>query len=230
MGVEAKLSYRKFLKSDWWINFRLQTLVRRGTECEICGEDNISNDVHHHFYPKSWKETKTRHVVILCRDCHELTHEEHVFKKDPKNTSSRSYRRFKLFRKRVIILVLLMVAKSKLPTPAPIIKETAIRNLKKCVFCRSEKCEPRDWPKTLKNPKNRITLCEFCNFSFKMTQLVYPVKDWKDIRKILPLYQEKITIDNPVNFFKHLFIVKDWLPEKGGVCDAPSFREALLGH
>lgn len=75
MGVDAKYAYRfVYLKSEEWDSVRLQALVREKAQCQMCGEESISNDAHHIHYPKSFWDTKIDDLVILCRDCHELAH------------------------------------------------------------------------------------------------------------------------------------------------------------
>lgn len=69
-------SYRSgYLKSDHWKNLRLEKLVKSGTLCHFCRRDSVSNDVHHVKYPKDLKDTKLRHLRVLCRGCHDLVHE-----------------------------------------------------------------------------------------------------------------------------------------------------------
>ncbi len=75
MSVEAKHSYRfVYLKSEKWANVRVEALAREGGKCQICGEESISNDAHHVWYPQSIWETNQEHLAILCRPCHEFLH------------------------------------------------------------------------------------------------------------------------------------------------------------
>lgn len=75
MGVESKIQYRNgFLRSEKWQCLRAETLARSDGKCLICGERNLSNDVHHVVYADKWCETKPAHLFTLCRDCHELIH------------------------------------------------------------------------------------------------------------------------------------------------------------
>lgn len=76
MGIESKHSYRfVYLKSDKWKNARLEALVREGGKCQICGEESINNDAHHLYYPDSFWDTTSDHLIVLCRPCHDLVHE-----------------------------------------------------------------------------------------------------------------------------------------------------------
>jgi len=72
MGIEGKHAYRfVYLKSEKWQNVRIEALAREGGKCQICGEESISNDAHHVWYPESIWETRSENLVILCRPCHE---------------------------------------------------------------------------------------------------------------------------------------------------------------
>lgn len=75
MSVEEKYAYRfGYLRSEKWQSVRLDTLVRESGKCQICGEESISNDAHHVWYPVNIYDTNSQHLVILCRDCHKLFH------------------------------------------------------------------------------------------------------------------------------------------------------------
>src|ERR1035437_9159173 len=76
MSIESKHAYRfQFLKSDKWKAVRLEALVREKGKCQICGAESIYNDAHHIWYPKSVYETTEKHLVVLCRGCHEFIHQ-----------------------------------------------------------------------------------------------------------------------------------------------------------
>lgn len=82
MGVEHKHAYRfVFLHSEKWSTVRLEALLREKAKCQICGEESISNDAHHIHYPSSVWNTEESDLVILCRDCHDLTHKIFTLKK-----------------------------------------------------------------------------------------------------------------------------------------------------
>lgn len=68
-------SYKQYLKSDHWQNLRLEKLVKTGAKCHFCQEESPSNDVHHVKYPSNLKDTKLKHLRVLCRRCHNLVHE-----------------------------------------------------------------------------------------------------------------------------------------------------------
>jgi len=75
MSIESKHAYRfGYLKSEKWKGVRLEALVREKAKCQICGDESISNDAHHVWYPESIWETTEKHLVVLCRGCHEFVH------------------------------------------------------------------------------------------------------------------------------------------------------------
>lgn len=75
MSIESKHAYRFiYLKSDHWNSVRIEALAREGGKCEICGQESISNDAHHIWYPENIYDTTERHLAILCRPCHEFLH------------------------------------------------------------------------------------------------------------------------------------------------------------
>ena len=75
MSIESKHAYRfGYLKSEQWQSVRLEALAREGGKCQICGEESISNDAHHIWYPDNIYQTTSRHLAVLCRPCHDLLH------------------------------------------------------------------------------------------------------------------------------------------------------------
>lgn len=89
MGIESKHAYRfVFLRSEKWSNVRLEALGRETAKCQICGEEDISNDAHHISYPPSVWDTKEDDLVILCRICHDLAHKIFIIKRPKKESMS----------------------------------------------------------------------------------------------------------------------------------------------
>lgn len=75
MSIEGKHSYRfGYLKSEQWATVRLEALAREKGKCQICGEESLSNDAHHIWYPENIYETTEAQLVILCRPCHDFLH------------------------------------------------------------------------------------------------------------------------------------------------------------
>lgn len=73
MTTAAKHHYRfVYLRSEKWKGVRIEAMAREMARCQICNEEDLSNDAHHVFYPDSMWDTTSEHVVILCRPCHEL--------------------------------------------------------------------------------------------------------------------------------------------------------------
>lgn len=68
------MAYYEYLKSEKWQAVRLEALVREKAHCQICGEESISNDAHHVWYPESVWDTTEAQLVILCRPCHDFLH------------------------------------------------------------------------------------------------------------------------------------------------------------
>jgi len=76
MGIESKHAYRfGYLKSEQWQNVRAEVLARDDARCLVCGERNISNDIHHCRYPESVWDTTADDCITLCRFCHDKMHE-----------------------------------------------------------------------------------------------------------------------------------------------------------
>lgn len=74
-GRDGKLYYRTvYLKSPHWSNLRLEKLTDVDACCERCGKRDLSNDVHHLRYKKLYDVTLDD-LVVLCRKCHDLTHQ-----------------------------------------------------------------------------------------------------------------------------------------------------------
>ena len=85
MGIEHKHAYRfVFLRSEEWKDVRYEALAREQMRCQICNEENFSNDAHHVYYPKNIWDTEAGDVVILCRDCHEMVQALFYQQKDRK--------------------------------------------------------------------------------------------------------------------------------------------------
>ena len=67
-----KIEYRKYLKSEHWINFRDEALNHYGRKCSNCGSEKSLN-VHHLTYKNRGHE-KLEDVVVLCHNCHNEIH------------------------------------------------------------------------------------------------------------------------------------------------------------
>ena len=69
------IPYEKQLKDKRWRLLRKEVIEERGGKCEMCGcSSNLC--VHHKVYIKgryAWEYPK-RHLMVLCRECHEKVH------------------------------------------------------------------------------------------------------------------------------------------------------------
>lgn len=72
MSRHTKSEYRKFLKTEFWIELSNRKKVAVG-KCEECGGEEELH-CHHTFYRANWFETKFEDLKVLCRDCHESEH------------------------------------------------------------------------------------------------------------------------------------------------------------
>lgn len=63
-----------YLKSPEWKSLRLQALLKYNFTCQICGIRKMTRDVHHLKYKRLFNVTKND-LKVLCRACHNKTHE-----------------------------------------------------------------------------------------------------------------------------------------------------------
>jgi hypothetical protein len=63
-------------KDPRWQKKRLEIMKRDEFRCQVCGEKEITLNVHHRIYfndKKIW-EYEDNHLITLCENCHELAH------------------------------------------------------------------------------------------------------------------------------------------------------------
>jgi len=66
-------NYNDYLQTDYWKDLRQLALERDGN-CKLCNDDIILQ-AHHRSYKNKWgKEKELNDLVILCKRCHELFH------------------------------------------------------------------------------------------------------------------------------------------------------------
>ena len=71
-----KEKYKEFLKSNYWKQVKNMVLERDNYTCRGCGS-NSQLEVHHLTYKNHFSEHKhLDDLATLCRNCHELSHEE----------------------------------------------------------------------------------------------------------------------------------------------------------
>lgn len=93
VSVAGKHFYRfKYLRSDHWQDLRLRKLVSVDAKCFRCGHRDVSNDVHHLRYRRLFN-VRLSDLIVLCRECHELTHEALEFFRGSMDTGARVVKR-----------------------------------------------------------------------------------------------------------------------------------------
>jgi hypothetical protein len=76
-----KLPYNEYLQTDHWKQTR-RKVKRKFKRCVIC---NSSGNLHVHHRSYKWKGHKDKEIndlVLLCRDCHYLFHDNQKAKKE----------------------------------------------------------------------------------------------------------------------------------------------------
>ena len=69
---QAKYLYRQYMDSNHWRELRKLAISRANRLCEFCGRQGES--VHHVRYPKAVAKDHADNLVVVCRQCHELSH------------------------------------------------------------------------------------------------------------------------------------------------------------
>lgn len=76
MGFSHKEDYQEYLKSEHWMALRNSVITQTDGRCSVCLKQDALNDVHHIYYCGCWYKTKPHHLTCLCRECHQLVHEQ----------------------------------------------------------------------------------------------------------------------------------------------------------
>lgn len=73
-----KQTYSDLLRDPRWQKKRLEIMQRDNFTCQHCGAQDKELQVHHMLYTKGAKpwEYNERHLITLCRQCHEVESEE----------------------------------------------------------------------------------------------------------------------------------------------------------
>lgn len=72
--ISAKINYKKFLKSKYWLKVKLLVLERDNKTCQVCGTKK-SLHVHHKTYEHHFNELEhLEDLITLCKLCHEKEH------------------------------------------------------------------------------------------------------------------------------------------------------------
>jgi hypothetical protein len=67
------MPYRQYLATDWWQLVRAGALNAAGGACQVCNATETL-DVHHRTYERRGME-RAEDLIVLCRDCHTIFHE-----------------------------------------------------------------------------------------------------------------------------------------------------------
>ena len=68
-----KEKYYTYLKSNEWLQIKLDLYELRGKQCEVC-ESKRNVQVHHLTYKNVFNE-EPEDLILLCRKCHEKEHD-----------------------------------------------------------------------------------------------------------------------------------------------------------
>jgi len=72
-GARTQLTYSEYIKSDAWKVRRLRALALAENRCQVCNSPNAPQ-VHHRTYERLGHE-RDADLIVLCRDCHRLFHD-----------------------------------------------------------------------------------------------------------------------------------------------------------
>lgn len=79
----SKINYKDYLKTEHWKRLKFIVYQNQKKElgidynlCELCGEKDTL-EVHHMHYKRLWN-VRPKHLKILCRKCHYLTHKKKI--------------------------------------------------------------------------------------------------------------------------------------------------------
>jgi hypothetical protein len=67
------LPYKRYLDTGWWKWIRQRAIENLGGRCQICNSNGLI-DVHHRTYERLGYERRAD-LVVLCRTCHSIFHE-----------------------------------------------------------------------------------------------------------------------------------------------------------
>jgi hypothetical protein len=73
-GARTQLPYAEYLKTEHWQSRRKRSLILGEYKCRVCGNEERPLDVHHNTYERLGHENDAD-LVVLCRDCHQLFHD-----------------------------------------------------------------------------------------------------------------------------------------------------------
>ncbi len=73
---ENKLSYKDYLKTDYWQETRQLAINRENGRCQLCNNKAVCLHVHHKTYEHlGYEEEFLSDLTVLCKSCHEKFHD-----------------------------------------------------------------------------------------------------------------------------------------------------------
>lgn len=97
--------YKKYLRSQEWINIKIDLIQTRGSKCERCGARRTATklQLHHRTYETLFNES-SNDLELLCGACHKREHGIGVkkIKKKPKFSLAQKVLMKKKTRKRYL--------------------------------------------------------------------------------------------------------------------------------
>lgn len=72
-GARTTLPYSEYLKTEGWQQRRAKALAEGGHKCRVCAAV-AALEVHHNTYERLGHE-RAADLVVLCRTCHQLFHD-----------------------------------------------------------------------------------------------------------------------------------------------------------
>ena len=69
----SKLSYKDYLETKEWYDFRIARLNHSLRRCQLCNESEGELNIHHRTYKNIFNES-FEDTTVLCKRCHELFH------------------------------------------------------------------------------------------------------------------------------------------------------------
>lgn len=84
---KERIDYPEYLQSATWQTKRRKKLVQANGRCQVCGSD-ARLEVHHNTYARVGNE-RMSDLLVLCRECHQLFHDERRLNSSPSASNRR---------------------------------------------------------------------------------------------------------------------------------------------
>lgn len=73
--LEQPMTYRQYLKADYWMSFRQKALEYYNNTCDWCSATSEESTLHvHHVRYGEWFDEQLEDVILLCANCHSKAH------------------------------------------------------------------------------------------------------------------------------------------------------------